>query len=214
MSLSSAWVSQPTRTSAARCASAATPPPRSWTHSAAPTTTTTCTATTDVTSAAGQLGVSKIHGLHSKDRMGTACDNCSEMDTGGEQLNEVPFVPRQPFPLPACLQLASTTSRICAKSKGDLNSYSARQLFTATFPCGHSYLYSYSGVFTSSIAMNTVNAACITIVLRGTIIIRTCDQHKTIIFPYFYKPYLVLINMYPGKQGICDISNYVGLGNI
>ena len=158
--------------------------------------------------------MSKIHGLHSKDRMGTACDNCSEMDTGGEQLNEVPFVPRQPFPLPACLQLASTTSRICAKSKGDLNSYSARQLFTATFPCGHSYLYSYSGVFTSSIAMNTVNAACITIVLRGTIIIRTCDQHKTSIFPYFYKPYLVLIIMYPGKQGICDISNYVGLGNI
>ena len=43
--------------------------------------------------------------------------------------------------------------------------------------------------------------------LRGTIIIRTCDQRKTSIFPYFYKPYLVLIIMYPGNRvfAICQI---------
>ena len=35
--------------------------------------------------------------------------------------------------------------------------------------------------------------------LTGTIVIRTCDQHKTYIFPYFFQPYLVLIIMSPGK---------------
>ena len=37
---------------------------------------------------------------------------------------------------------------------------------------------------------------------------------KTHIYPHFYTPYEVLINMYPRKYGVCDLPNSVGLENV